>query len=159
MNFNLTFIPDEDYYKEAYSEIISSFKYKKYEPIFASIMAFWGIFLYFIDKNKILGLFPFVFSGIGIYEFYKFYNEKKNWMKDRLDSRILGQMLEIEFNDTTIKHKGPFSNGELIWNGLKDIIKTKNGLLLKLENGISIYLPDRLFKNKEQIDFIISKKR
>ncbi len=159
MNFNLTFKPDEDYYKEAYAEIISSLKLKKYEPIFATIMVLLGIGLYFFDNHKTLGLFPLVFSGIGIYEFYKFYYEKKKWLKDRLDSRILGQLLELEFNETTIKHNGPFSKGELNWNGLKDIIKTKKGVLLKPENGISIYLPDRLFKDKAQIDFILSKKR
>lgn len=159
MNFNLTFKPDENYYKEAYSEIISSLKLKKYEPILATIMVLFGIGLYFLDNDRKLGLFPFVFSGIGIYEFYKSYNEKQKWLKDRLDSKISGQLLEIEFSETTIKHSGPFSNGELNWNGLKNIIKTKNGIILKPENGISIYLPDRLFNDREQIDFIISKKK
>ena len=159
MNFNLTFKPDENYYKEVYAEIISSLKFKKYYPIFATIMVLFGIGLYFFDTQNILGLFPFVFSGIGIYEFYKIYYEKKKCLQDRLDSRIAGQLLSIEFNETTIKHNGPFSKGELYWNGLKDIIKTKNGLLLKPENGISIYLPDRLFEDKKQIDFILSKKK
>lgn len=159
MNFNLTFKPDENYYKEAYAEIISSLKLKKYEPIFATIMVIFGIGLYVFDTHKILGVFPFIFSGIGIYEFCKFYFEKKKWLKDRLDSRIAGQLLEIAFNETTIKHKGPFSNGELDWNGIKDIKKTKKGVLLKPENGISIYLPDRLFEDKKQIDFILSKKK
>ncbi|MGA9212751.1 MAG: hypothetical protein WBY99_08680 [Kaistella sp.] len=159
MNFKLNFKPDENYYKEAYAEIISSLKFKKYEPLFATIMVFFGIGLYFFDTHKKLGLFPFVFSCVGIYEFYKFHFEKKKWLKDRLQSGIAGQLLEMEFSETTIKHSGPFSNGELNWNGLKDIIKTKNGVLLKPENGVSIYLSDRLFKDSEQIDFILSKKK
>ncbi|GAB3655239.1 hypothetical protein GCM10028791_26410 [Echinicola sediminis] len=80
-------------------------------------------------------------------------------MKDRLDGQITGQLLKIEFSETRIKHNGPFPTGELNWNGLKNIIKTKNGLLLKPVNGLSIYLPDKLFNDKEQIDFIISKKK
>lgn len=44
MNFKLTFIPNEQYYNEAYGEMISSLKYKKYEPIFAMIMIGSGIF-------------------------------------------------------------------------------------------------------------------
>ena len=51
MNFNLTFKPDENYYKEAYAEIISSLKFKKYEPIFATIMVLFGIGLYFFDSD------------------------------------------------------------------------------------------------------------
>lgn len=159
MNFKLNFKPDENYYIEAYAEIISSLKIKKYEPLFATILIIFGIVLYFSDTHKKLGLFSFVFSFIGIYEFYKFHFEKKKWLKDRLQSGIAGQLLEMEFNETTIKFSGPYSNGELNWNGLKDIIKTKKGVLLKPENGISIYLPDRLFTESEQIDFIISKKK
>jgi hypothetical protein len=159
MNFNLTFKPDENYYKEAYAEIVSTLKLKKYEPIFATAMVLFGIGLYFFDSDKKLGLFPLVFSGIGVYEFCKCYFDKKKWLKDRLDSRNAGQLLDIQFNEITIKYNGPFSNGDINWNGLKDIIKTKNGVLLKPENGISIYLPDRLFKDKEQIDFIFSKKK
>ena len=159
MNFTLTFKPDEAYYKEAYETILSTLKLKKYEPIFATIMIIFGIGLYFYDSRKNLGIFPFVFSGIGIYEIYKFYYEKNKWIKDRLNSKIVGEILELEFNDTIIKHRGPFSTGELQWNGLKDIIKTKNGLLLKPENGVSIYLQDRLFTNTAQIEFIMSKRK
>ena len=94
----------------------------------------------------------------GIYELCKFYSEKNRWIKNRLKNPIIGQHLEIEFNDDSIKHNGPFSNGEMYWHGLKNIVKTRSGLLLKLHNRISIYLPDKNFDNQEQIDFIISKK-
>lgn len=159
MNFKLALKPDENYYREAYSELISSLKLKKNEPLFATIMVFFGIGLYFFDTQKKLGLFPILFSFFGIYEFFKLHLERKKWLKDRLQSGITGQLLEMEFDETTIKHSGPFSSGELSWNGIKDIIKTKRGLLIKPENGISIYLPYRIFKDNEQIDFIISQKK
>ena len=78
-------------------------------------------------------------------------------MKDRLDSRILGKEIQIEFTDEMIKINGPFSNGELKWFGLKKIVKTKKGILLKPENGLSIYLQDKMFSSDEQIKFILSK--
>jgi hypothetical protein len=159
LNFKLYFKPDEQYYKEAYAEMISTLKIKKYEPIFATIMVFFGIGLYFFDTSKKLGMFPFIFSCIGIYEFCKFYFEKNRWLKDRLQNKVANQLVEFEFSETTIKHNGPFSNGELDWNGLKDIIKTKNGVLIKPENGISIYLSNKLFSDNTQIDFILSKKK
>ena len=157
MNFTLTFIPDEQYYKEAYSEIVSTLKFKKYEPFLATIMVIFGIALYFYDTNRILGVFPFVFSLLGIYEYYKLFNEKNKWTKDRLDSKVAGQIIELEFSDSTIIHKGPFSNGELKWEGIKNIFKTQKGLIIKPENGISIYLPDRLFTDKKHIEFILTK--
>ena len=159
MNFNLTFIPDEPYYKEAYVEIVSTLKFKKFEPYFATLMIIFGVGLFFYDTNQKVGIFPIIFSLLGIYELYKLYSEKSKWLKDRLDSKVLGQMIELEFNDSTIIHKGPFSNGEIKWEGIKDILKTQKGVLIKPENGISIYLSDRMFADKKQIEFILTKKK
>ena len=158
MDFKLTFCADEAYYKEGYREIISSFKLKKYEPLFAGISIVAGIGLYVYDRHHILGLFPFVFSISGIYTFYKTYYEKKKWLKDRMTSKIANEMLEIAFSDIEIKHLGPFSKGEMRWDGLKDILETKNGILIKPENGLSIYLSKKQFANREQIEFVLSKK-
>lgn len=157
MNFNLTFTPDESYYKEAYGEMVSTLRFKKYEPFFATLMVICGIGLYFYDTNQILGIFPIVFSLIGIYELYKLHDEKSKWLKDRLDSKLFGQVIELEFSDSTIIHKGPFSNGEIKWEGIKEIRKTQKGLLIKPENGISLYLSDRLFADREQIELILTK--
>ena len=159
MNFNLTFIPDEAYYKEAYEEIVSTLRFKKYEPFFAILMVIFGVGLYFYDKNRISGIFPFVFSLIGIYEFYKLLNEKNKWLKNRLDSLVVGEKIEIEFSSSKIIHKGPFSNGEIEWEGIKKIVRTKNGLIIKPENGISLYLPDKLFVDRKHIEFILTKNK
>jgi len=157
MNFILTFIPDKQYYIEAYDEIISLLKYKKYEPYFAIILIGMGIILYFQDTYKVSELMPILFSLSGIYQLFKLYFEKKKWLKDRLDSKIIGQQIKMHFTDEGIKHNGPFSNGELNWKGLKKIVKTKKGILIKPENGISIYLPNTVFKNEVQLEFILSK--
>lgn len=159
MNFSLTLTPDEAYYKEAYGEMISALKWKKYEPIFATIMILFGLGLHLLDKTDRLGIFPFVFSAIGAYEFYKVYYEKKKWIKDRLDSRIVGKSIELAFTDDVIKQSGPFTNGELKWDGLKNIVKTQKGILIKPENGISIYLPNTVFSDPAHIDFILAKQR
>jgi hypothetical protein len=159
MNFKINFKPDKEYYKEAYDEIVSSLKLKKYEPYFAITMIILGLIFYFQDTDKKLGIFPIVFTLIGLYELFKLYYEKKKWLKDRLDSKIVGQQIELQFSEEVIKHSGPFSNGELTWNGLNKIVKTKNGLLLKPENGISIYLPNKLFADEKQMEFIMSKQK
>lgn len=158
MTFKLNFKPDENYYVEAYEELICLKKMKKIEPILATISAIFGIWLLYSDKNNVLGYFPFLFILMGIYEFFKFYYEKKKWIKERNSSGIIGQEIELEFSDEFIKHSGPFSNGELKWSGLKSISETKKGIVIKPENGLNIYLPYLLFESKEQIEFIIQKK-
>ncbi|MGB4931151.1 MAG: hypothetical protein WBP43_14340 [Chitinophagales bacterium] len=159
MIFTITIIPDEPYYKEAYDELVSTLKLKKYEPYFAIIMILFGIGLYFFDTDKVLGIFPIIFSLIGVYELYKVYNEKNKWLKARLASIVTGQKIEMEFSDSNISHKGPFSNGEIKWEGIISIHKTKKGIILKPDNGISMYLPDMLFSDKNEIEFILSKNK
>ena len=89
--------------------------------------------------------------------FINYFTKKNKWLKDRLNSKLAGQKMELEFNDSIIIHKGPFSNGEIKWEGIKNIVKTQNGVIIKPENGISIYLPDRIFSDRKQIEFIIAK--
>lgn len=158
MTFNLTIIPDEKYYSDAYREYIITTKFKKYEPVLATIFVVFGVILYFYDNNATLGLFALIPSAMGLSRFYLMYSERKKWIKDRLNSKISGQQLVIEFNDTSIKHIGPFSNGEILWSGINNIIKTENGILIKPENGTSIYLPETIFSSNEQIDFIMTKR-
>jgi hypothetical protein len=159
MNFKIEFYPDKSYYKEAYEEIISTYKFKKWEPIFAILFFVFGISIYFINQTENLIFFPSVFIVIGIYEFFKFYNEKRKWIKDRLNSKVFEKKLELEFEEEYLIHSGPFSKGKINWNGINDILKTKKGILIKPETGISIYLSEKVFKSKSEIDFIISKKK
>ena len=159
MTFKLTFTPDKKYYEEAYDELISLTKLKKWEPVLAVIMGLFGIGLYYFDKSGALGIFPFFFVIMGIYEFFKFFYNKNKWLSERNLSGVNGQLIELEFNDELIKHKGPFSIGEIKWAGLKEIKKTTKGIVLKPENGISLYLPDNLFKGTEEINFRLSKRK
>ena len=138
MNFKLNFQPDYVYYKEAYSELISILKFKKFEPLFAILLTLVGLILYYFDENQSIGVFPVILSLLGIYEFVKFYYDRNKWLKDRNESKINGNKIKIEFTDTHIKHSGPFSSGEINWSGLMSIIKTKKGIVIKPQNGLSI---------------------
>jgi|GEM_PF-2028063 hypothetical protein len=151
MNFKISFIPDEAYYKEAYFEFTP---FKRWEPILSMLPIIFGIGLYCYDHY--LRTIPFLFVFIGLYELLKCFYNKNKWIKERLKSAVSGQIIEMEFTDEAIKHTGPFSNGEMKWSGFKAIKKTKKGIVLKIESGISIYLPDKLFNEKE-IECIMSK--
>jgi len=159
MIFTITISPNESYYKEAYGEIVSTLKLKKYEPYFAIIMFLFGIGLYFWDTYKVLGIFPVIFSLVGVYECFKVYHEKYKWLKARLANNVTGQKIEMEFSESNISHTGPFSNGEIKWEGIISIHKTKKGIILKPDNGVSMYLPDAVFSDKSQIEFILSKNK
>ena len=42
MDFTISFRPDLDYYKEAYSQIVKSNGLKRFEPVFATLMILVG---------------------------------------------------------------------------------------------------------------------
>ena len=159
MNFKIDFTPNKEYYKEAYEEMISTYKLKKWEPIFALLLIVFGLFIYFTIKSENLKFTPFIFIFLGIYELVKFYSEKRKWIKNRLKSNIVGKNFEVEFTDDHMVHSGPFSNGKISWDGFKNLIETQKGILLKQENGINIYFSKEIFKNRSEIDFILNKKK
>ena len=157
MTFKIAFTSSKHYYKESYEELISLKKFKKFEPILAIILLFFGVFLFISDSINKLKFLPIVFIILGVYEFFKFYYDKNKWIEARAKSGIINKELVLEFDDFFIKHSGPFSSGEISWSGIKSIKKTKRGIILNQETGTSIYLPDSVFKNSEQVKFILSK--
>ncbi|MEC4003839.1 hypothetical protein OX283_004160 [Flavobacterium sp. SUN052] len=159
MNFKIEFKTSKEYYEEAYDEMISTYKLKKWEPFFATLLVVFGIVIYFIINNEKLKFLPFIFILFGFYELIKFYNEKKKWINARLKSKVVGENIKIEFYDDYLIHFGPFSNGQIIWNGLKNIQETSKGVILKFDVGTSLYLSKTIFKNRNEINFILSKKQ
>ena len=154
MSFKISFIPDETYYKEAYFELV---RFKRWEPILAILVMFIGIGIYCYDtyeKTIAFGLFC-----AGLYEFLRCFYQKNKWVKERMKSGVSGQYIEMEFDDEVIKHVGPFSHGEIKWSGLKEIKKTGKGIILKIDTGMNIYLPDILFADREQIEFLLSRNK
>ena len=49
MNFKITFQPDESYYSEAYDELISTYKFKKWVPVLAITMTVFWLGLFFLN--------------------------------------------------------------------------------------------------------------
>ena len=158
MEFSISIIANQEYYNELYSELIKTLKFKKYERVIGILLILFGIYLFIKDKTNVLNIFPLFFILAGIYELFKFYYDKKKWMNERINSKIFNQTLNLTFNEIHIQSNGPFTNATLNWNGLQNIVQTEKGIFLKPENGISIYLPNYAFENKEQMDFILKRK-
>jgi hypothetical protein len=158
MNFKIEFNPDKNYYTEAYNEIISTKFFKKHQALLGIFIIIFGCIFNLINKNEKMNVFSIIIFGIGIYEFVTYFLFKKKWIDERLNSKVFQKKIELQFYDDYLVSFGPFSEGKINWNGLKEIIKTKKGILIRIETGVSIYLSDKVFKNKSEIDFIISKK-
>jgi len=159
MNFTINLRPDLNYYEEAYSEMVRNNGLKRFEPVFAIAMILFAIVLWYQDNQEILGFFPILFGGIGIFELIKVYTSRTKWVSERMKSGGKGQEITLQFTDDQIIHSGPFSAGDIKWAGIKSIGETDKGIIIKPETGIAIYIPKTSFHTKEQIEFIINKGR
>jgi hypothetical protein len=157
MNFSINFTADKKHYEETWEQLVSITKQRKYIPLIAIGKIIFGIVFYFIDKQGIIGTWILLFCASGAYDVVNLYTEQKRWMKDRINSKVFDNVIVFQFNEIGIAHNGPFSNRLLVWKGLKSIIKTEKGIVLKPENGISIYLPFKAFNSQEEIKYILSK--
>ena len=82
MNFKITIKPDKAYLKEAYEEIISFKKLRKWEHVLGVLLFLGGLILWQADKNNSIGFIPYFFMGAGIYEVFKFYYLKYKYVND-----------------------------------------------------------------------------
>ena len=155
MKFKISFTADEDYFKETYKELIGLTAFNKHSRFLGICLIVLGI--------ELRGLLPglrylaLLVITTGIYSFCWFYYAKYRWFKNQAANKIKDKVLEMEFRDDIIKQNGPFSKAELKWDAFKAIQKTEKGIVFRLENGTSIYLPDKVFQNQKQIDFILGK--
>jgi hypothetical protein len=144
----------EAYYQVYYGEWLASrSKYRKWQPLVGGLLLSWGGLLYLLSGNNAgrFWLFPLLFVVAGLYELGTFYRTKQQWLRGRLDSRLLNQCISLSFEHHCIRHKEPFSTGELSWAGLRQLKETPKGLFLIPENGISIYMPKQAFQSPVQI--------
>jgi len=78
------------------------------------------------------------------------------WLRDRIDTRLLGKSVSLVFEQDVIRHMGPFAAGEIKWVGLHQVKETSKGIFLIPENGISIYLPKQVFQSPTQVETILN---
>ena len=157
MNFTVNIFADKNYYKETYEEILKSKPPKNWEDILGIILIVFGTVLLIIDKSNAIGIAPYFFIGAGMYEFIKFHYLKYRWMKEISNSKLINISNKFEFSDEKILHSGSYSKGEIFWNLIKSIKKTKKGLILRLENKNCIYIPLRNFDNQQQVEYLLNK--
>jgi len=114
-----------------------------------------ALLIYLFDKELMpisIGILAF-----GLFMIYEFYSSKKKWMKNRLDSKVNNESVTMIFEDNQIQSNGPFTEMKGKWSFFNQAIETEKGIFLIPENGISIYLQKKSFKNQSDIKTIIKK--
>jgi len=147
---------DENYYKEFYSEWLKFRSIlKKWEDKIGMLSILIALLIYLFDKELMpisIGILAF-----GLFMIYEFYSSKNKWMKNRLDSKINNESFSMIFQESEIQSNGPFTEMKGKWNFFNQAIETEKGIFLIPENGISIYLQKKSFKNQSDIKTIIEK--
>ena len=156
MNTEIRLNTSKEYYQEFYSESLKRTK-RKWEPLLATCLIVFGGVLYLINTSENLKFIPVLFVFAGIYELLKFYYSKRKWLKDRLQNGIINKEVVLVFQDECIRYEGPFSKGDLKWQGIQKTALTDKGLFLIPENGFSIYIPKKLFRDATEIKEIVQK--
>lgn len=156
MNIEITQRTSKEYYEEYYSEWLSfRSKFKKWEHIigFASLLT--SITIYLADSA--LSYISIGLAIFGMLMIYEFYSSKNKWLKERLKSKMNNSEATLIFEDSKIRSIGPFTEMSGEWTFFSGAIETNKGLILIPENGISIYLQKKFFKNQSDVAVILKK--
>lgn len=156
MRIQVTQKLNKEYYNEYYSEWLKfRSKLKKWEHVigFTSLIA--ALIIYLTDNSlKFISVGLLIFGVLMIYEFY---SSKAKWLKGRLKSKMADSEVTIIFEEDKILTIGPFTEMNGNWSFFNDAVETEKGLILIPENGISIYLQKKSFKEQSDIGAIVNK--
>ncbi|UZR96785.1 hypothetical protein [Chondrinema litorale] len=147
---------NKEYYNEYFSEWLrfrSIFKKWEHKIGFASLVV--ALVIYINNESLVYisgGLL--VFGTLMIYEFY---SSKSKWLKERLNSKMMGTEVTMIFEDDKVQSIGPFTEMNGKWEFFSDVVETEKGLILIPENGISIYLQNKSFDKQADIATIVRK--
>lgn len=160
MDIEIEIILTPSYYRELYGEWLTfRSKFRKWQ-VHVGLLLLVPAYV-FVEMSgpriKDLWIFPCFFILAGVYEVGSFYYSRWQWLKSRADNRLLNQTITLVFESEVIRHSGPFSHGELKWEGIKHIKETAKGLFLIPENGISIYLPKQAFHSLSQVQKVVER--
>jgi hypothetical protein len=146
------------YYQEVYQEwVISRSKYRRWQVHVGLLLCCLALLFTLLSgaRLKEFWFFPLFFIVAGACEIGSFYYSSRQWLRSRVDSRLLDQQVALTFEPHVIHHTGPFSQGELRWEGIQHIQETTKGLFLIPQNGVSIYLPKSAFHSPVQVQEIL----
>ena len=156
MRIEITQLLSEDYFKEYYSEWLSfRSKYKKWEHIIGFTSIGIAFVICIIDRSL-----DFISTGLlffGLFMIFEFYNARRMWLKERMESKMINEKVTMVFEEEVIHSIGPFTEMNAKWSFITQALETEKGLILIPENGISIYLQKKSFKDPSDIVQILKK--
>jgi len=154
MHFSSHFILDRAHFSECFdqSALITPPKKMRYNFI-GALLIFGFLVLIVTDQSVAVGLF---FIGLAFLEFFSFKYRKAWWLSRQMWSKNSGNKITLNIDETGIKIDSLYQKQSLVWNDIKEVIETPEGLMLKLESGGQSYL-SKSSLNSEVIDFIKSK--
>lgn len=146
----------EDYFRELYDEMVNyRLKYRKWQIPISVLLILLAIPICFVDEKS-------YFFSVGILVFalmlaIDYFSEKRKWLKNRLASKMNGEMSILSFNEDGFFSKSLYSTSNGSWNSFTETVETPKGIFLVVDKGMSIYLQKENFKNIAEIEFIRQK--
>lgn len=156
MHAKATITLDERYYAEFHAAWLKNVsKWRRFQ-IFTglALIAAAGTLFAFAGLHLIVAI---VLALIGVCEIGDYFLNRYKWMKDRLSDRRIGAIITLEFFDDRIVHAGPFARGEISWNGIESAMLIPDGLFLRPQKGISIYIPDRAWERNDGKQLVLDR--
>jgi hypothetical protein len=79
----------------------------------------------------------------GVSQLVDVVSPRSRWLKSRRRGSRVDIDVQLTFTDSGIAMLGPFSSGEVRWEGIEKAVPTPMGLFLIPQDGMHIYIPDQ----------------
>lgn len=145
MHASARFEMNRAYFEEFFSEWLRcKSRYRRWQRAMALCFLAAGVGMWmFLPANQKVG---FVFAVVALIEFAEIYWYRARWIDARVSAKS-GEpcVVELKFDESGIQMDGPTSSGHLQWKGVKELLKTPKGVLIRMGDGMSVYVPESSF--------------
>ena len=133
----------DDHYREDYDQWLRYVaKWRRRQPYVAAAFLVSGVFLAFVHMR----LSAAVGLVAGVSQLVDVVSHRSRWLKARRRGSRVDRDVQLTFTDEGIEVLGPFSTGQCRWEGIERTVSTPMGLFLIPQDGMHIYIPDRVLE-------------
>jgi hypothetical protein len=155
MEYTINLTLDRAYFSEAFSQSIRyANRWRKAERTIGTIFILLGVA--FLAWFESLVALPIVLIALGVIELIFPILKKPWWVGRQMKSKVANGTVEIVLSESGIHTSGPYSKGEMTWEGVERILETPRGVFIWPQKGMHIYLPKSVVGN-EAVRYVLSR--
>lgn len=156
MEYTIEFTFNKEYLLESHDELVNAKKGRKFQLVASCLFVVIGVLL-LLFKMLDFQFWAFLFIFWGLVNPFLATIQKPFWVRKCMSSPQFNKDISVTFTEEGLKTVGAFSNADIQWGGLYEIVHTAKGVIIRYQKQVNLYISKSTL-SEEVEDFILQKR-